>query len=397
MKKAKIDKSIWLLVIIFIIVLTAALFLFFQLKSDRIAEDTLNGNQVKIILMVRDGFDLVYSELFCLDTVTGQSVMFNLPVDTGYWNKRLSRFRKISLLYRPGDTDEYVEAVELLSGVEIPYRIEMSRDQLSDLIDLIGGVELFLIDPVVIDFHDQVRMLPAGSFNMQGYQALFYLQTPLPGETNSEFVKRKQEMVKLVFHQAGVLSQDLSDGRTSRVLFSLFNADFDSASIRTLLSLFNSLDIELLQSHQIRGKYQEYDGVNLYFLDKEGVLFKQQVRQILKALKDESFIKRELLSLNLEILNGTGRNMLAARTTDHFQSYGYNIIRTANADKEDYEKTVVYVKSEEYMRAANRIAGIIECEIVKLSVTGAVDGLGGWEGADVRILLGSDYDNFRCR
>ena len=121
------------------------------------------------------------------------------------------------------------------------------------------------------------------------------------------------------------------------------------------------------------------------------------MRQIIQALGDESFIKRELLTVNLEILNGTSKTMLAARTTEYYQSYGYNVIVTGNADNAEYAKTLVVARNKEFLKAATRIAGIIDCHAISVKEVDPSLAADSWNGSDVTIILGADYDYYSCR
>jgi len=395
-RKVKLDKGFWLLLFIILVAIVASVVLIYKLKPNYVAEDILQGRQVVVQFLISDQYDLVHSELFCYDPTTGQSVMFNIPVDAGAWIRSKSRLGKISLLYNPGSPDKYIKAVETLTGVEIPYCIELSRESLSDLIDLVGGIDVFLVDPISMEFNGDIRMLPPGAFTMYGFQSLFYLQNLLPGETSSEFIKRQQNFLRLVLQKAGGLTTNLTSGSVKKRLFSLINTNFDRASVVTLLGEFQKLDSELMQLQKTRGTTRVVDGVELFLPQKEGVLLREQVRQITKALKDESFVKKELLNLNLEILNSTDRNLLAAKATDYYQSYGYKVVVTGNSEKA-LDLTVVYARNTKFLRAATRIADIINCKNVLVMESDPKLAKEGWNGSDVVIILGGDYDNFSCR
>ena len=396
MKKRVIDKGFWLLGLIILFVLIASFLLFYKLKPNLIAENIKKGEQVHIQFLITDKYELVHSELFCYDPSTGQSAMFNIPVDTGLWISSKSRLGKISLLYTSKGSKKYIEAVQKLTGLDIPYTIELSRADLSDLIDLVGGVDLFLIDPVSLKFKGETRMLPPGSFTLYGYQALFYLQVPLPGETNSEFIKRKQGIIKLILQKAGDLSEDFSTGIAKKSLFKLLETNFDNASVISLMKEFKILDSDLMQLHRTRGRTQIVDGISLFLPQNEGRVLKEQVTQITKALKDESFIRKELLNLHLEILNGTKKNQLASRTTDHYQSYGYNVIVTGNADK-NIEFTIIYARNNSFLKASTRIANIINCKRVQVLDKDPEKEGEQWNGSDVIVVLGGDYENLSCK
>lgn len=397
MKKWKRDKSLWLLAPIFLVVSLAAIILYFQLRPNHIAEDIAQKRQIKILLMVNDGQELVFSDFLVLDPITCQSALFDIPINTGSWDSVTSRYQYIKKLYRIGNSAKFISAIEKLSGEKIPYHIEIDYRRLSHLVDLIGGVEIFLADPVSSIFNGDFRMLPAGSFSIQGYQMLYYLQNNLPGETSIEFLKRKQTMFRSILQKSAKFSLTMASGTMKKNFLKSFSTNLDVASVLSFLKIMAESDSELMQFNQMRGDLKNVDGVEYFLPQKEGKLFKEQVRQIVQALGDESYIKQELLSVNLEILNGTKRTMLAARTTEYYQSYGYTVLVTGNAENQEYQKTIVLVRNNDYLRAAQRIAGIINCQEVVLRGEDPALIPDSWNGTDVTIILGSNYDYYRCR
>lgn len=403
MGKVKIDRSLWILLLIIIVLVATSIVLYFQLKPNYINEDISAKRPIKILILVRGDEGLSFCDFLCIDTTTSQSALFDLPVDTGCWDSTKSRYAFLSSLYTSPlksssneNCKSVLSAIKYFSGEEIPYTIEIDENQLENLIDLMGGVEVFLTDPISSVFKGQIRMLPAGSFKIQGYQALYYLKNQLPNESGIEFLKRRQSMVKTILSGCFSFSRQINSSKIKSAFLSCFKSNLDSSSIFTLLNFIKNEDIELMQLNQMRGEHKEVDG-SLYFLpQKEGKIFKEQVRQIIQALGDESFIKRELLAINLEILNGTSRTMLAARTTEYYQSYGYNVIVTGNADNAEYSKTLVIARNKEFLKAATRIAGIIDCHAVSVKESDPALLADSWNGSDVTIILGADYDYYSC-
>lgn len=393
----KVGKGVWLIILVILLVIGTGIFLFFQLKSDHIAEDLAQKKQIKILITVYDGYNLLFSNLFCYDPTTGQSALFDIPVTLGIWDRQLSRYQFLSNLYDFDNIPSFTRRIEQISGVEIPYSINLSFEDLSSLIDLIGGIEVFLIDPVQVKDKEEIRLLPAGTFNLQGYQAGFYLSRTLPGETSVELIKRKQAIFTAIMLKMVASAELFTKGRFQKKIFEFLDTNFDDYSTLSLFEEIKKIDGELMQSYQMRGEKRVIDGVVFFLPQNDGAVFKEQVRQVLKALTDSALIKKNLLGLNLEILNGTKRNLLAGRTTEYYQSYGYNVISTRNAETRAVEKSVVYYRNEEFLQGATRIAEIINCSNVLQMEHDPALSSEVWNGADVSIILGEDYELFSCK
>ncbi len=370
--------------------------LFIYLKPDPIAEDIAKGNQIKIVFTVNDEYRLLFSNLFCYDTTTGQGALFDIPAETGIWDGRVQSFRYLNHYYLPTDLKSFSEEVSRFAGDVYPHYINLSTDSIANLVDLLGGIEVFLVDPISSEIDGEIRLLPAGTFNMLGYQSRLYLSERLPGETSVEFIKRKQNFLKSIFIKLKNVASHFTNNLLQKQFMKLIESNLDSQSIATLLNQLSTHDPELLQIHQLRGENKTVNGVVYFLPQNEGNLFKEKIRQISKALTDSSFVRRELRTLNLQVLNSTKRNLLAARTTEYYQSYGYNVIATGNFAIDNNTKTIIYFRLPEFERAAKRIGELIQCTNI-LFAGESQEYFNNWNDSDISILLGEDYEPFACR
>ena len=101
--------------------------------------------------------------------------------------------------------------------------------------------------------------------------------------------------------------------------------------------------------------------------------------------------------LTVEVLNGTAINGLAGRTAEILRSFGYDVITIGNADRNDYESTVVIHRSgdESFVR---EFADIIRCRNIRSEVF-ANDGMEGdfdmqdvEYKADITLLIGRNFN-----
>ncbi|MDC7225064.1 MAG: LytR C-terminal domain-containing protein, partial [Spirochaetales bacterium] len=94
----------------------------------------------------------------------------------------------------------------------------------------------------------------------------------------------------------------------------------------------------------------------------------------------------EDIVISVEIQNGTDIAGLASRTAQLYKSYGYKINAYKNADRDDYENTLVLDRGGN-PGAAKRVASLIRCERVHQLQEEIAD-----DTVDVVIILGKDFD-----
>ena len=136
----------------------------------------------------------------------------------------------------------------------------------------------------------------------------------------------------------------------------------------------------------------------LLFPHSNGKLVQESVRQLVEALANTEVISEDELTVVLEVLNGTTKQGLAARTRQLFVNFGYEVERYANADRFDYEKTIVISRTND-MFSAQRVASLINCtnlEQRQYLESGADANLAA-ATIDVTIILGLDFDGRYCK
>lgn len=96
-------------------------------------------------------------------------------------------------------------------------------------------------------------------------------------------------------------------------------------------------------------------------------------------------VKEYVLQKKIEVLNGSGRNGLAAEMAEKLKAAGYDIVNTGNADRSDYAKTVitVYVDKPQVKTMANDVKTLLGAGEVKVSSEPRTD-------IEISITLGKD-------
>ncbi|MDE7391727.1 MAG: LytR C-terminal domain-containing protein, partial [Treponemataceae bacterium] len=141
----------------------------------------------------------------------------------------------------------------------------------------------------------------------------------------------------------------------------------------------------------ITGSKRVVDGKSLLFPFYDGQLIKDVVRQVTNSLisLEDNGVNRIYV---LEIQNGTTVQGLARNTSALLQSAGYDVLSTLNADKNDYEKTVI-INHIGNAEVAKSLGDFIHCEnILEESVQSEAVGLEVGANVDFTIILGKDFD-----
>lgn len=88
---------------------------------------------------------------------------------------------------------------------------------------------------------------------------------------------------------------------------------------------------------------------------------------------------------SLEVLNGSGVSGLAKKIADKLKEMGYQVVKTGNADKDNYDKTQILVKKDLQDKVDLVIADLKD--VIKIaSVAGELKD----STASARIILGKD-------
>lgn len=117
-----------------------------------------------------------------------------------------------------------------------------------------------------------------------------------------------------------------------------------------------------------------------------------EIQRSLASLPQETVVKPETLSagkpylsMKVEILNGNGVTGVAAQYKDLIRAKGFDVLQTDNADRFDYNETIILVRS------ANADAGYklaeelgIDKSLVKLAPDASLR-------LDATLILGKDY------
>jgi anionic cell wall polymer biosynthesis LytR-Cps2A-Psr (LCP) family protein len=396
MKKASFfDPGIILLSVMVLILAVTGVFLYGKVRVNKLERAFDQEDPVPLMMIITDGKNLLTSQVFLYQYSTGKGALIDIPANTGALLPGHEKIGSIDTLFDPTDPQAYLDMVGRLTGLEIPFYIIMNLENLSRVVDLIGGVETFIPNPVDTEIDGDFILLPSGSFIMDGSKAAIYLRYGEPGESDSERVSRTQSFLKSLLDALGSSAQRIAFPEVSEVLEESVSGNLSGRSIVTLTSALERLDVQNMVQLRLRGTARSVDEQLLLFPHSDGRLLRETIAQSINTLKSEEVLSEGDLQVSLAIRNGTSVTGLAGRTSQLYQSFGYDVTRIGNAE-ESYDKTVIIDRMGN-QQAAKRVADIIQCTNILIQ-TGIEDFEAEIDaGIDVLIILGKDFDGRYCK
>lgn len=388
MKSLSFDKSSILLIVIIGIVVGLSVFLALSLRSDAVEEAIKSDRILNIVVILELDGEPSSTELFLFYPSTGRGAVLDVPADTGLILKSVKRVDRIASVYGKGRPRAYLDEISQLLGTDIPYWLIMDEKGLSGMVDLSRGIELFV--PHAIDEKGPPRvLLPQGALVLDGEKVLQYASYRPAGEDDADATARRQKLFQAIVRRLGERSEWLGKPGVFPLFRRNIETNLSDEALKRLLVELSHLDADRLLLQRITGTWRTVDGKRLIFPHYDGELVRDIVKQTLNALSsaDQTAVDK---IYTVEILNGTPSKGLASRTAEIFQSFGYDVVSIGNADRDDYQKSVVIDQFSNPLAAKN-LAEVIRCSNLSESAGAASEA-----SADFTVILGRDFNGRYC-
>jgi polyisoprenyl-teichoic acid--peptidoglycan teichoic acid transferase len=403
-RKKRIDKSIFLLLLIIILVAGAAVFFILKFRTDEMTETLQEKSPFAVAFLITDKDQCMFTEVFFYHPGTAKGAVLDIPGNTGTIIDSLKKIDRIDVLFAQEKTEAYINQVERLISEDIRNYIQIDLENLVGLIDLLEGLELFIANPVEEITENEIILLPSGSIRLDGSKIRTFLN--FAGDNADEEFERTnryQKFIQAFLKRIGEQADQLTRAELYSYVRKFVKTDMDKRALAAYLLELKNLNVERLVFQRVLGVERMVDNKKLLFPHYDGKLLKESVKQTIDSISNAEIAGAEELTITLEILNGTNRRGLAARTAQLYKSFGYEIGRVGNADSFDYEKTVV-IDRKGNVNKAQKAASLIHCSMID---TAALPEPGGdtqyeslpepKEDVDVTLIIGNDFDGRYCK
>lgn len=383
-------KEVIFLSIIFLFLIISLAFLFLKQGNSSDLKKISEQDVINMLFVLDDEGSPISTNLVSFYIKNKRAAMVDIPAHTGLILQSLGRTDGISAIYMEKGLNEYCKEVEKFLGIKIPFQIKINLKDFSYLVDMLGGISVFIPNSVEIKSDDALFLLPSGLVKLDGEKVLQYLKYEDFEEDPVEIALRKQNAVLAFFRACNENAERFFQEKFFFKLAKCFTSNIKSAELKKLLAQVSQMDVDRVVPQRVSGSVKTTaDGKELLFPVNDGKQIKEVVKQTLSSLSsDEGALLERVYAL--EILNATDRNALAKRTAEIFQSFGYDVANIANAS-EHRDKTVIIDRIGN-PAVAEVVANIISCKEIISPKKDDNDFSGTGSAVDFTIILGADFN-----
>ncbi len=346
--------------------------------------------------------------LATLDPVTMDAGVLSIPRDLwvhipGYTENRINTAHALGDAYGyPGGGPALaVETVRYNLGIEtIDYYARFNFQAFEDIVDRIGGIEIEVPETIddpcypTPDYGCERLYIEAGPHHFYGDMALKYARTRYSTGGDFDRARRQQQVILAVFQrvrQRNMLPQLAIQAPE------LLNVLGHSVKLDPKLQLD-----EIIALANLALKVDQ-DAIRFRVIDETCTLSKTTPDEmmILVPLRDEvRRVRDEVFGLiqngeaqqtleeeaaTISVLNGTTEGGLAYATSQYLEANGLSVALYANADRQDYDTSLVILNRDKPMTAQHILT------VLDLPPSALVHGSNPTADHDIVVILGADY------
>lgn len=388
------QKGALLLGFFLLVIIAVSIVMALSLKTDNVAEKLANDEVERVLLVLDDDQgNAIFSNVLIYYPVSGKAAAVNIPGNTGAIYQSLGRVDRIDDVYKEKGIESFKKEVEKLLGCNIPFYMVIKMRDFIKITDMLGGLRVFIPAPVDETGEEGERwLLPSGAVNLDGDKIATYLRFRNVDESSSDVQERYQNVVSAFFTTLHDKRNIIFGKKKNfKPFMSLLKVNLKDDDSFRMLSGISEMDSETVIRQTVTGPLRVVDDQKLMFPLNNGEFIKEAVKQSTNMLISNSgtFASRVYV---LEIKNGTTIQGLAHNTSILFQNASYDVLSAVNADRTDYEKTVIidHIGNKEI---ASMVGEFIHCtniqeEEVDLSRSESDTAA----DVDFTVILGKDFD-----
>jgi len=395
LKIIKGDASFLLLALIILLFICGVVISVIVFRSNPV-EDAFSTNRViNVLFVIEDNKMPVSAYVLMYYPVTKRAAIFDIPGDLGLLIAKINRVDRIDRVYDPQKIGSYQSEIEKLLGIEMTFSFVITKENLVSIVDLLEGVEIFIPAPVSYRDGDTIILFPSGMTVLDGDKASLYATYSLPHEDNDMAVFRRQRFFLGLLHRQIQMNEKLNNPQAAKMYHSFFRTSMKERPMMLLFNEFVNIDTDRTNIQSVGGNVREVSGQMLIIPHWDGNLVKEVVRQTSGTLTREieaHFIER---NLTVEVLNGTAVNGLAGRTAEMLRSFGFDVISIGNADRSNYDSTLIIQRSADDAMVKS-FADVIRCNNIRREIMPAESENEALQNvdykADITLLIGRNFN-----
>jgi hypothetical protein len=233
---------------------------------------------------------------------------------------------------------------------------------------------------------EEEMILDPGAYHLDGTTALRYVRTRR-GDSDFERESRQQQFLKGVWHQFRKASIIPKIPGLWSAMKGALATNLSLGDVLALAPVVLDLQPQHIRSRYIgRGQVESWttpEGAEVLLPIPDKI---QQVVAGLYAPSSGNEDQPASEAAHIQIQNGTGRSQLATIAADQLGWYGLDAVATGAADRTDYQNTQIVVLNDK----PETVKVLVQA--FKVKPQNVINGSEPDPAADIRVILGNDYD-----
>ena len=131
MPRAWIDKSVFFLFLIVVLIVVSLFMLLSSLRVDPIEQAVQDELMINLALILERNGKPIATELLMYYPGNARGALLDIPVETGLIIQSLNRVDRIEALYDPASPRKYLEEISKLTGTVIEWYLVLDEARLS--------------------------------------------------------------------------------------------------------------------------------------------------------------------------------------------------------------------------------------------------------------------------
>ncbi len=393
MKKIRDEqKGFIFIILIIVIILITSLIFSLSLKTNVVKEKMKQNQLIKVLFVIQDDDDsALFTNVMICNLESKKAGLINIPGYTGAIFRSLNRTDRIDMVYNENGISDYKREIENLIGLGIDYTIEITLDNFIMLTDYLGGMRIFISEPIdIISENGERWLLPSGSVNLDGDKINTYLHYRLEDESGYMIQERYQNVMSALISGIHEKKFIIFNKNNFKKYEPMFKTNLKSEEIELLMQVIADADSETLFKQTITGSLRNVDGQILLTPLNNGENVRNNVRQVVNMLTPSGNVLDSRVYV-LEIQNGTTVQGLARNTSILFQNASYDVLSAINADRNDYEETII-IDHLGNAEVAKMIGDFIHCTNIQEPNFNMEEEDNSRADVDFTIILGKDFN-----
>ena len=272
------------------------------------------------------------------------------------------------------------KTVEEMLKIDIDYYLETDFTGFEKIIDRLGGINIKVSEHLYyVDKAGGLYInIPAGQQTLNGKEALQYVRyRDIRGDIGR--IERQQKFINAVL--AKVLSPSIIPKIPGVIkeVNEAVNTNIPFQDITPFLNTAKEINLNQIESKMLPGRPEYIDGISYWVPN-----LKQAEIMVDNLVRNKSYIKNK--KYQLTVLNGVGESGAASMTADLLKQYGFQIAEIGNADRYNYQSSIIKYYTRKDRETASQIAELLggQTEFIEEAEEDSAK--------NIEVIVGAGYD-----